>query len=424
MSYITSPVSIIYDNNGNPIGSYQDGYDYRLKVESKIDSNIINFNRLKSSNFVNIFDSKQIYDDEPLKFNNYILNSGATAYNNQISATTLSVTTAANDLALRQTNRYFNYQPGRNLNIFISFNLKTQNENTIKSIGYFDDNNGIFLKQTSDNIYLTKRSNTSGVPIDEDISQSGWNIDSLDGYGVSGQQIDFSKVQLMIIELEWFGAIGAKIGFVINNNIYYVHKFDYSNELDNVYIRTPNLPIRGEIRKIGASASSSDFDFISCSASQEGASDLNGIIRTSDRGVSSISTTTTLVPLISIRLKSNYNRAAIIPMFASIITSSTGNYHYKILVNPIITGGPEASWISVSNSAIEYDITQAGTVSSGIQLYSGYSSSQQSNTVINFKNIYYLTSNYLGVSDILVLAVQSVSNPAETYYGSLTWLEI
>lgn len=424
MTYIKSPVSILYDNNGNPIGSIQDGYDYRLKVESKIDSNIVNFNRLKSSNFVNIFDGKQIYDDEPLKFNNYTLNAGNITYNPQISASTLSVTTATNDLAIKQTNRYFNYQSGRNLNIFISFNLKSFNENTIKSIGYFDDNNGIFLKQINNNIYLTKRSNTSGVAVDEDVLQSDWNIDGLDGYGDSGISIDFSKIQLMIIELEWFGAVGAKVGFVIDNKIYYAHKFNYFNELNEVYIRTPNLPIRAEIRKVGSSASSSSFDFISCSVSQEGSSDLNGIIRTADRGISSIATNTTLVPIISIRLKSNYNRATVIPIFGSIVTSSTGNYHYKVLINPIVTGGPAPVWTSVTNSSIEYDITQNGTVSDGIQLYGGYVASQVSTNIIDFKNIYYLTSNYLGTSDILVLAVQSLAAPAETYYGSITWLEL
>jgi hypothetical protein len=99
------------------------------------------------------------------------------------------------------------YQPGKSLLILATFCMNAAKTNLRQRVGYFDDNNGIFLEQNGTSVpAFTIRTNTSGTPSDTNtVLQSSWNGDKLDGTGPSGITLNLARVQIMWTDIEWLG---------------------------------------------------------------------------------------------------------------------------------------------------------------------------------------------------------------------------
>jgi len=115
-------------------------------------------------------------------------------------------------------------------------------------IGYFDNSNGLFFQYdtSSSTISVVLRNTTTDTPI----PQSSWNIDKMDGTGVSGITLNFTKAQLFVIDFEWLSVGRIRFGFYIFGRINYCHQITNLNELTNPYMLSPNLPSRYEISSI------------------------------------------------------------------------------------------------------------------------------------------------------------------------------
>lgn len=224
---------------------------FRLAVDASVSSwslvspSITNpsadaFGRLRVSTPISIFDSKQNYDSQPLLFSTFTQNVGTVTYVNSQAASNVSSGLASNGRALRQTKRYFNYQPGKSQRILVTFNGNGFVNNAVKRIGYFDDNNGIFLQMAGSGPAAVVRSNTSGAPVDDVVPQANWNLDKLDGTGPSGITVDLTKAQILVIDFEWLGTGTIRLGFDIGQAIVYFHTFEQANIKQGVYMQTPN----------------------------------------------------------------------------------------------------------------------------------------------------------------------------------------
>jgi hypothetical protein len=417
--------------------------NYRLAVDALVSSaapspfvytsNLDPFGRQRVSSPTSIFDSKQVYDAQPLLFSTYTANGGTVTYVNSKAASDVSSGLASNGRALRQTKRYLNYQPGKGQLIFITFNGNGFVGNATKRIGYFDNDNGIFLQMEGSGPSVVVRSNTSGSPVDNVISQANWNIDKLDGTGPSGITIDLTKAQILVIDFEWLGTGTVRVGFDIGQTVVYCHAFEQSNVNQGVYMQTPNLPVRWEVENTGIPPVTPLVESICCSVQSEGGLSPLSTTRSADRGLTAkTAVTTTLVPLISIRLKASNNRETVFPLNSLATTTDSDNFRWSLLLNP--TGLSGGTWVSVANSAVEYNISQTGTPTGGVQIASGYgvsggpgaSSSPPSAREGGLNNtILALASDYAGVSDQLVLAVQTLTAPSSAdFYGSISWLEV
>lgn len=423
-----SPYSMIVDPQGI----------YRLAVDSIVQPfvspGVVNpsadaFGRLRVSTPTTLFDSKQNYDSQPLLFSTFTQNGGSVVYVNSQAASNVSSGLASNGRALRQTKRYFNYQPGKSQLILITFNGNGFVNNATKRIGYFDDDNGIFLQLTGSGAAAVLRSNTSGAPVDTVVPQASWNLDKLDGTGPSGITIDFTKAQILVIDFEWLGVGSIRLGFDIGQAIVYFHTFEQANVNNGVYMQTPNLPVRWEAQNTGVPSTTPVVESICCSVSSEGGASPISSTRSADRGITArTSVTTALVPLISIRLKSGQNRTTVFPLEALATTIDSVDFRWAVIFNP--TGASAGSWVPVTNSPIEYNITQTGTLTGGTQIASGYSVSggpgASSSPPIaregGLNSVLAIASDYAGVSDEVYLAVQTLSGTGD-FYGQISWLE-
>jgi len=429
---VGTPYSRITDPNGV----------HRLAVDSyvapftnvnTVNGNVDAFGRLRSSQPTSIFDAKQVYDSQPLLFSEFTANGGTTTYVQAKAATTLDAGANPAGQSLRQTKRYLNYQPGKSQLAFVTFNLNGVVAGVNKSVGVFDDNNGIFLRAKADGtVVVVRRSNVSGIVVDTEVPQAAWNVDPMNGAGPSGVTLDLTKVQILVIDYEWLGVGSVRIGFDVGQAICYVHHFEQSNIGTVVYMQTPNLPVRWEVANSAAPAASTSIDAICCSVQSEGGANPLALQRTASRGVSGANANTTLQSLFTVRLKSAYNRATVFPLNGSVVTTDNGiDYYGQLILNPAFTVAP-GSWVPVGNSAVEYSLSQT-TVSGGVVLSEFYgistspgaSGSALTTTSADLNSALALASDYAGTSDVLTIAVRTLSgSTSASMYAWIDWLEL
>ena len=351
-----------------------------------------------------------------------ILTSGATStFDVNRASVTLDTTSTIGSSAIRQTRYWWNYQPSKSQRFFLTFVMGAIVAGVTKRVGYYDDEDGIYLEHDSTTAKVVIRSHISGAAVNTEVDQADWNVDKFDGTGVSGITLDFTKAQIFHCDFEWLGVGSVRCGFVIDGRVLYCHQFDHSNSSTGVYMSSPNLPLRYEIINVAAVAADS-LECICGAVSSEGGNTSLNRLRTANRGNTTLSISAGVTrALVQIRKKTTAKKAAVVPIKFSTLNISSGSFLWAIVVNPTVTGGT-AVWTS-GGTAVEYDISQGGTVSGGLTLDSGYVSSDvnYAGVPIDIDNVFGIGQNNDGTSDIIVLAITSIGN--DSYLGSLTWRE-
>jgi len=84
--------------------------------------------------------------------------------------------------------------------------------------------------------------------VDTKIPQEDWSIDPCDGTGVTGYNLDLSRIQMAYMDYSWYGAGKIRFGFkTTDGQVQYVHEFVHNNNLFESYFRSGNLPARYEV---------------------------------------------------------------------------------------------------------------------------------------------------------------------------------
>lgn len=394
------------------------------------------FGRSRVSTPTSVFDAKQVFDNQPLLFAEHTASGGSTSYDNTRSSTKLLSGTSSGGRALRQTKRYLNYQPGKGQLIFATYNFHGAAANVSKRVGYFDDQDGVYVELNSVGgqpaYSIVKRSYVGGSLATTTVTQADWNIDPLDGTGPSGKSLNAAAACILVIDLEWLGVGQMRVGFDFGGALVYAHRFANSNIVTSVYMRTPNLPVRWEIVNTAAATGTPNMEAICCSVQSEGGANPLSVQRTVSRGATPVSSvTTTLQSVLAIRLQSAYNRATVFPLNGAAVTSDTGvNYYGQLVLNPTLGGA--LTYTAVTNSAAEASTTSqtvaGGTVLAefyGIAGAPGKSGSASITTSSDLNSVLALASDYAGVSDQLVLAVRTLTgSSSNSFYAQLDWLEL
>jgi hypothetical protein len=391
------------------------------------------FSRLRISNPKTVFDSKQLHDKLPLFWDEELGGSATSVHVPSDAMTDMSVTASSSDFAIRQTYIRFNYQPGKSQLILLTAAQMASQTGVTKRLGAFTDdgsgnnltpNNGIFFQSNGSDVFWNIAKNGS---ITENIARSSWNVDPLNGTGPSGLNVDFNNALIYFIDYSWLGVGSVRVGVIINEIMYLAHIFRTSNVGTSVYMSTPNLALRYDIQSDGAGAGS--MDHICSTVISEGGQEATGITRSASRGASVFQTQndTDIYPLITIRLKAGREDISVSPVNISAILTSNADYRWVLIVNPTVAGTDAASFVSVSNSSVEYDISRDNTnkLTGGEEIATGYIDKGQKAQISSAIEdaIFKLGSSITGVRDELVLAVQPVIGANENFFGSITWRE-
>ena len=212
--------------------------------------------------------------------------SASIAHNYANSSADLTVTTASGDKATRQSYFYIPYLPGSPVYLKATGVFATSKANVSQRLGIFDDNDGLFFEDDGTGMGFTRRTSTSGSPVNNRVAQASWNIDALDGTGPSGVTItDWNLLLLFWVEFLWQGAVGYRAGIVYEGVFIPVH--EYFTQSTVPYIRTPSLPVRYEIENTDVAASGTTMKEVCVDIVAEGGHRLVG----SDWAVSNDGTT-------------------------------------------------------------------------------------------------------------------------------------
>ena len=302
--------------------------------------------------------------------------------------------------------------------------LGAKSTGIIKRLGQFDDNNGVFFETSGTTLSVVIRTNTSGSPTDNGIAQSSWNVDKLDGTGASGITLDTTKTQIFFIDYEWLGVGRVRFGFFINGVPVICHTIDHANLNTVVYMSTPNLPLRYEVRNNGTGGAASLVCICATVISEGGIQEAGRPIFI-DRGSTGFTTgnNTNIYPLMSFRLKSTHLEATVIPVACNILCTSTADFRWALLLNPTIAGVDAASWTDVTNSSLQYDVSRTTTniVSGGFQMAGGYGSTSLQGIFNEIRTYLRIGSKIDGTRDELVLAIQRLSGTSETFYAGVSF---
>lgn len=389
------------------------------------------FNNLRVANPKTLLDLKQTVDNLPLFYDDAeVSGSGTTStYQTNKASTRLAVSATTAGVRARQSKMWGNYQPGKSQKILVTFANIESVSGITKMAGYYWDNWGIYIKHKDGTANVGIRTYNTGSAVDNDIPQSSWNIDKMDGTGPSGITLDFSKTLIWGVDFEWLGVGRARTFVVVGGLIRYIHEFKHSNLETEVYMSNPNAPIKYEIINDGTGAADT-FDTICASIQSEGGQEQTAVTtyESRDGTLIALANQDIFTPIISFRLQASRRCTRCIPEKVHVLLTDATNFEWALFLNPTIAGVDAVSWSDITNSSLSYDVTRDNTnvPSAGYKIDGGYgSSSNQVSFPISEAAKSFLTigSNIDGTLDEIVLAVKNVDGNAGNCYGGITWSE-
>lgn len=233
--------------------------------------------------------------------------TAASTYDPVKSSTVLAVGTASGDRVTRTTNRYHYYQIGTSnlMRLAVACGDIGKVGNT-RRWGCFDDKDGIFFELNGIDLRAVIRTSTPGVVAESPIPRSAWT-DKLDGTGISGFNLDVTKINNYWADYTFSGAGRVRFGVYEPSGARLVA---YTVQTGNAYsypsLRSATLPIRTENLNTASTGAGSELREVTMSLSTEGTPEDYTFWRASDMEGYGI-TTTTDTHLISLRSVSTIN---------------------------------------------------------------------------------------------------------------------
>lgn len=117
-----------------------------------------------------------------------------------------------------QTYEHFRYTSGKSQLIMITFNFNEAVANTLKFAGYTNGTEGVEFRL---NGLIPEMAILSSTDVgNQIIAQSNWNLDKLDGTGLSRITLDISKAQILVIDFQALYVGRVRAGFDIDGKIF------------------------------------------------------------------------------------------------------------------------------------------------------------------------------------------------------------
>ena len=389
---------------------------YNNEIKYADTPNLDAFGRLRTSSITSLLEYKHVHNKLPLLINEVTAGTATSVYDAKNAQVVMS-TSANNDYVIRQGKARGVYQPGKGQLVeatFSNFQLET---NVIKRVGYYTTSTTAPYDSIFDGFVLESNGQTNTISFQ--IWQSGSTIYSAattawstTDYNVTN--IDWSKSQLMFVDYQWLGVGRVRFGLVVGGLLKVFTSYTAANNINHVYMSSPNQPIRYEIRQVGVGSGS--MDMICSQVSMEGT--LNNLYRSvgiQAFNTQNLATAGVKYPLIGYRLSNGWPGAnLVLNNIESINTTnpSKADFYLTVEFNPTLSSTP--SWTGVTETPIEYSLGGGRTVTSsgfilGNVLGSGSSSQVDS---FDFKdNIIRPGTNIDGsVDEIWICAVTDGSN--------------
>jgi hypothetical protein len=386
------------------------------------------FARLKVSTPFTLFDSQHRYQEND-KWDTLTTSGGSIEFKPNESVIDLKLTTESGAKVYRETKRVFAYQPGKSLLVLNTFVFAAKKANLRQRVGYFSTQNGIYLEQNGNDVYLVLRTYVGGSVDDTTykVSQANWNGDKFNGTGPSGRTLDLTKANILVMDIEWLGVGDVRVGFIVDGRPVIAHTFHNDNLRPTTYMTTASLPLRMEIENLAttdtASIAKQICNSVMSEAGFEGFSRRYNVAM--DIGSArTLTTAGTFYPVVSLRLHPNRLDSVIVPSNISSLVLTNNTAQYRIILNPTF-GGTAVSWSNHYNGNVQYSIHDSGTTyTSGTDLIGGYINTSGLLTIGDVNDFnFQLGRTQGGVSDIITIAMTGKNNNTDVLVD-FSWFEI
>lgn len=377
------------------------------------------FGRSRISSTDQRFDSEFVYDKQPLLFDEVITGTGTATHNTASRDITLANGSVVDGDGATMVQKWHNpYTPGNSQLIDITGTL---NEANIAggTASIFIRNNGV----------------------DTVIDQSSWDNPVADVNWEFSQifQLDFQSLKVGRIRFTLVrDGVPVVVHQVVNDNVraggYWRYPAQpiqwriYNTATETVteigYFDEDGIGFRYSV-PINASATMRAICSTVKSEGGGGVFDMAGFHFVADNGITNVSVSTTLVPVLTVKVKSLFNSltndSIVIPQGFDLSTNNP--IKYEILLNATLTG---ATYNDIdTNSAVEFDVA-ATAVSGGTVVDSGYVSTDR-NTNTGIEGLLgrtIMSIGHNGSPDTLTLAAVRASTSNGDTKAVLKWKEI
>jgi hypothetical protein len=381
-------------------------------------------NRLKVAPFQTVFFNTFQYGKETDVWDESVVGVGTATHDSNSSNVVMEVGSTAGSKVVRQTKNVMRYIPGRPATLAFAVRLDTPQVGIRRRFGLFDENDGAYFEDDGGTYSYVLRSSVSGITTETRVTRENWNGEKFDGNGYTGVTADATKQQMISINYEWYGAGGVTFNWLMKNETIISHEFENSNIRDNVWCKSPFLPIRMEIENVTGVAGTHYLYQGSNSLIQEGEPEKLGTLLSISNPITGTTmlNANTFYPIISLRLKPDQLQAVMLLRSLQAVTNDNTNVYWRLLENATLTG---ASWTDHPdpNSFMQYDTT-ATAVTGGTTLLSGFTIAGGSslNEVDRFADLQLGRSGIGTISDSYTLACTS-PNTNKSALAVLNWIE-
>lgn len=377
------------------------------------------FNRVRISNPYTLLSNNHIVSKEPLLEHEKI--TGIVTSTHSPSKSCVDMTCTGAGSVIRRSRQRGIYQPGKSLLVYMTgvLNSGSNDASVTSRIGYYDDDGGYYFQHNNGMFSIVERSSVSGSLVENVVNESEFNV------GSGKYTIDTSKTLIFWICMEWLGVGIVQTGVIIEGQMVLLHNFKHSNLLEDVYIQTASLPPTYEIVSTSGTGSMKQLCYTVIS---EGGYNPSGKVFSANSGITEKTINSTPQSVVAIRLKSGITSKMILRLTSMNVTSTSSANSivrlFRFVDNTTALTG--AVWTSVNpQSAVEYDISSTTIdLTGGTEVRSAYFSGKSDQLTFKNTKSNFVSTNMDGVSDLLVIVVQSISGINEKYVGSMTWREV
>ena len=414
-----------YNNLGQPIlrtTASVSQYNTTGNTNTAVDA----FGRQRISQPFTVFDNSFRYGDDTRTWGIDTSGAGSSDPLENESSIQMSVGNSSGDYVYRETKRVFQYQPGKSLLVLNTFVFNEGRANLRQRVGYFGNENGIFLELDGTTVNIVKRDYLTSAPNDTQVAQSSWNVDAMDGTGPSGVTLDITKAQIFWIDMEWLGVGSVRTGFVINGQFIVCHIFHHANIIASVYMTSASLPIRYEIENTGATAGNSTMKQICSTVISEGGYSPRAESRAASTALAGLAMSNSVPkPLVSIRLKADRQDAIVVPTYIDMYGIDNAPFRWELYQDTTISDG---TWVSAgTESNVEYNVTATTTITGARLVMEGTiigAAKGGANTIFldNLNHSLQLKRDIDGTPEVFTLAMTATTNSDEAL-GTIAWQE-
>jgi len=312
-----------------------------VNIKAQDSPSIDAFSRWRTSDTSTIFDTKLIHSKESEFWDESEVSGSGTGstFSADRASVVLDVSNTTAGKIVRQTFTRPNYQPGKSQMVLMTGILGDGESGITREMGQFDDDNGLFFRNDDGTIYVVRRTNVTGTPTDTAVAQASWNLDVMDGTGLSGITADFTKTHIFVIDYQWLGVGRVRFGLDIDGLIVYVHEILNANVLDAVYMSTPNNPLRYSIENDGTGAAA-DMECICSAVISEGGQEATGVDYwySTDGTHVDANAADTIYAVVGVRLQTGHKGEPAIIETIGMLTETNDDYEWMVYRNPTVAG--------------------------------------------------------------------------------------